>query len=209
MCIRDSPEGYDFEQWKPYIVQHKRMKMHLWCMLTNKTIERSVRAVTNHTSSARFARLKEAALVQEEGDEQDPDDFVAKLEQFESELAEQDQAKQAAGVSDGKQLDDGELALCERERPTASSSSFAEKAAVRECQFGRKCHRPDCAFVHSKGRVVDEEPVEATDKKLKQPVHKAQKAKTTVKTSVKRKQAAPPEAEPKPKAKPQKRQRTT
>merc|ERR1712153_292437 len=124
----DNPLGYNFEQHAPHVIPHKHMKKHLWCLLTKKPIEKSVRAITNHVNSKKFCRALESW---KEGhpyaqSEEADGAFGDKLQQFDdAEMALCDKEAQESA------LDEAELALCEEEVcssvPTQCVNSVRQK----------------------------------------------------------------------------------
>jgi len=106
----ENPGGYDFEQHLPHIVPHRQMKKHLWCYLTKKPIEKSVRAITNHVNSKRFKRTLESWR-SSRPDLAEETEFGAKLQQF-------DEAEMALCEKETEEsaLEPAELALCEEEK---------------------------------------------------------------------------------------------
>jgi len=50
--------SFDFEQFQPYIIPHKKLKKHIFCTLTGVTMPKIPEKVKAHVASKRFTKAK-------------------------------------------------------------------------------------------------------------------------------------------------------
>lgn len=104
---------HDFSKHEPYIVQHDKMKKHLFCKLTGTVIPMDPKKVSNHVESKRFKELVKAVEEREQRRAEKKAAQVARREKarqkFKEKRAEALKEKQVKAEAGGTDAADGQV----------------------------------------------------------------------------------------------------
>lgn len=90
---------YDYSQYEPYIVSHRRKPKSLYCNVTDTVLNRIPSEVEKHVNGKKFKRMKEHVKfeIKKTKDEQDEEEFDANEFEFENrQVLNSDDDKEAA-----------------------------------------------------------------------------------------------------------------
>lgn len=103
---------YDYSQYEPYIVSHRRKPKSLYCNVTDTVLNRIPSEVEKHVNGKKFKRMKEHVKfeIKKTQDEQDEEEFDANEFEFENRQVLNSDDEEEEGVA-GAEEDDEELDL--------------------------------------------------------------------------------------------------